>query len=387
MSEDEIQALLASNVHLLPGAQIDPDNPRRWLLIKREAGIPDHEGGSGWWAVDHLVIDQDAIPTFVEVKRSTDTRARREVVAQMLDYAANGSMFLSPGQLRDWFEGTDPEGPADRPVNLIGETDADPVEAADMFWQKVGDNLREGRVRLVFVADEIPASLRRLVEFLNEQMTRVEVLAVEIKRYQTSVGRGALVPRLIGQTARAQSGKERPGRPALRSVPWTFEEVLGIVARRGEDLADIARKVKVWSAQPRIRVTGGNGARYASVAMSVGSELPGPREPRVFALYASADREEPTLEVRLSDMCATAPYDRDPYRERLVKDLRSLGIERLDAEKVLAASDQHPPQPADERAARAAPRRRRPLDRRCAGTFGVATSTPSGGTKARATET
>jgi hypothetical protein len=49
-------------------------------------------------------VDQDAIPTFIEVKRATDTRVRREVVAQMLDYAANGTMFWSPDQLRSMFE-------------------------------------------------------------------------------------------------------------------------------------------------------------------------------------------------------------------------------------------------------------------------------------------
>jgi hypothetical protein len=30
------------------------------------------------------------VPTLLEVKRSSDTRIRREVVGQMLDYAANG---------------------------------------------------------------------------------------------------------------------------------------------------------------------------------------------------------------------------------------------------------------------------------------------------------
>ncbi len=34
-----------------------------------------------------------------------------EVVAQMLDYAANGSVFWTPEQLRTWFEGNDPAGP------------------------------------------------------------------------------------------------------------------------------------------------------------------------------------------------------------------------------------------------------------------------------------
>lgn len=101
-SEADLQKLLADHVHLLPGAQVNRDNPRRWLLVKREAGIPNQEGGGDWWSVDHLVVDQDAIPTFVEVKRASDTRSRREGVAQMLDYprcrgcAGSGSRSRRP---------------------------------------------------------------------------------------------------------------------------------------------------------------------------------------------------------------------------------------------------------------------------------------------------
>src|SRR6266576_2895770 len=107
-AEADLQELLADNIDLLPGIQINQDSPRRWLLIKREAGVPNREGGAGWWSIDHLAVDQDAVPTFVEVKRASDTRSRREVVAQMLDYAANGSAFWLPEQLRAWFEGDDP---------------------------------------------------------------------------------------------------------------------------------------------------------------------------------------------------------------------------------------------------------------------------------------
>src|SRR5215831_11472070 len=90
-AEAELQELLAGHMDLLPRALIDRDNPRRWQLVRREAGIPNQEGGGAGWPVDHLLLDQDAVPTFVEVKRASDTRARREVVAPMLDYAANGS--------------------------------------------------------------------------------------------------------------------------------------------------------------------------------------------------------------------------------------------------------------------------------------------------------
>jgi hypothetical protein len=79
--------------NLLAGDQVGGDEPRRWLLISREVPVASDEEGSGRWSVDHLFLDQYAVPTIVEVKRSTDTRIRREVVGQMLDYAANAVVY------------------------------------------------------------------------------------------------------------------------------------------------------------------------------------------------------------------------------------------------------------------------------------------------------
>jgi hypothetical protein len=84
-SEDLLQAWLAKYPNLLAGGEQVTGSPRRWLLVKREAGVPDREAGGDRWSLDHLFIDQDAVPTLVEVKRSDDTRIRREVVGQMLD--------------------------------------------------------------------------------------------------------------------------------------------------------------------------------------------------------------------------------------------------------------------------------------------------------------
>src|ERR1022692_4013059 len=137
----------------------------------------------------------------------------------MLDYAANGSAFWTADQLRNWFEGDDPDGATERLVAWLDPAADELESAADAFWQAVGTNLREGQIRLVFVADEIPASLQRLVEFLNEQMPRVEVLALEIRQYRAAgSSSGALVPRLIGPTSRAQAAKERPASAARRGL-------------------------------------------------------------------------------------------------------------------------------------------------------------------------
>jgi len=66
--EEDVQKFLEEYWDLLPGDQIDPDRPRRWLLVKREMGVPGGQEESDRWSLDHLFLDQDGIPTFVECK-------------------------------------------------------------------------------------------------------------------------------------------------------------------------------------------------------------------------------------------------------------------------------------------------------------------------------
>ena len=61
-------------------------------------------------------------------------------------------------------------------------------------------NLAARRLRLLFVADEIPDPLERVVEFLNAQMPNIEVLAVEIKQFLGGASQ-TLVPRVLGRTS------------------------------------------------------------------------------------------------------------------------------------------------------------------------------------------
>ena len=103
-SELLLQELLAKYPDLLAGEQINGDAPRRWLLVTREMSIPGEDDGYGRWSVDHLFLDQEGIPTLIEVKRSTDTRIRREDVGQMLDYAANAVVYWPVEQIQAEFE-------------------------------------------------------------------------------------------------------------------------------------------------------------------------------------------------------------------------------------------------------------------------------------------
>lgn len=201
-----LQEALAQYPDLIPGDQINPDNPRRWLLVKRELGIPGEIGGGNQWSLDHLFLDQDGVPTFIECKRSQDTRGRREVVAQMLDYAANGTEYWPMEKLRQSATETAQQQGRDLDeaiAELLDDVELD----VEWFWQQVEANLRQGKIRLVFVADAIPKELRRLVEFLNAKMTDVEVMAVEVKQF-LGEGQRAMVPRVIGITEATRQVKQ-----------------------------------------------------------------------------------------------------------------------------------------------------------------------------------
>ena len=90
-TEDELQELIANHPELLDGEQMRPDDPRRWILVTREKGIAESPGAGARWALDHLIVDQDARPTLVEVKRGSNSEIRRTVVGQLLEYAANAA--------------------------------------------------------------------------------------------------------------------------------------------------------------------------------------------------------------------------------------------------------------------------------------------------------
>ena len=242
-SEALLQKLLAQYPNLLAGDQINAAKPRRWLLVTREMAVPGEEDGAGRWSLDHLFLDQDAIPTLVEVKRSSDTRIRREVVGQMLDYAANAVVYWPVEQIRAKFEATCSARQVD-PDGEIGELVERAIEVGE-FWQNVKTNLQAGRVRMLFVADQIPPELRRVVEFLNEQMDPAEVLALELKQF-VGPGMKTLVPRVIGQTAVAE--RKKSGGTSSRDSIGPDEFFAELAARNDLAVVQLVRRLVDWSA-------------------------------------------------------------------------------------------------------------------------------------------
>ena len=172
------------------------------------------------------------MPTLAELKRGSNPDIRRKIVGQLLEYAAHASETWTAKELRDTFErkaGEQGRDARDELATLL-QTDGEPD--VDGFWERVSTNLAANRLRLLFVADDIPDPLARVVGFLNEQMRGIEVLAVEIKRFHGKSGQ-TLVPRVIGR----RSVSPAPGRPGQRLTRKSFldgfadESVRGVAER------------------------------------------------------------------------------------------------------------------------------------------------------------
>lgn len=217
-SEDMLQQIVETNPHLL--ARAWSENPCRLFLIQREFEIAE-SGGSAYW-LDHLFVAEDAVPVLVEVKRSSDTRIRREVVGQMLDYACRASAWNAE-ELRNLFVQCNAE-------DAIGELDT------DEFWGRVATNLKAEHLRLVFVADRIPDTLGVLIEFLDRNMEGIEVYGVEVKRYSASDA-VLLTSNIVGNSLLNPT--------TLSSRTW--DEASFAAGLRDRDLADlIPIAMRIW---------------------------------------------------------------------------------------------------------------------------------------------
>ena len=305
-SEDLFQRLIEQHPGILAGDQITPEQPRKWIFIKREMGVPSQEGGNDQWFLDHLFIDQDAIPTFVEVKRSTDTRIRREVVAQMLDYAANAVAYWPVEKIRELYEARFENSD----IEPLSELEMSPDEA-DSYWEKVDSNLRLGKLRLLFVADEMPSSLQRIIEFLNDQMTNTEVLGLEIKQFISKGNERILVPKIIGKTQAAVQAKSRSG------FAWTEETYFEHIRKHsGAEAEEVCRKALKAFQDLGCRIYWGRGAVYPSFVPI----YDGLRKHQLGAFYSY--NQTATIEIYLKHL--KEPYNQAEKQRELQRKFNSI---------------------------------------------------------------
>ncbi len=317
-SEALLQELLESNPGLLAVNRREGAALKPWLLVRRNVTNTTEDTISERWSLNHLFLDQQATPTLVEVKSSDDSGVRRAAIGQMLDYAANASVYWPVESILTQFEANcrdqnrDPEDVFESFLGINADE--------EKFWQQVKTNFQAGKVRLIFVADHISAELQRVVEFLNKQMDPAEILALEIKQYASQNNDlKTLVCKVIGQTAEAQ---QRKTRTTLDRRQWDENSFFAeYEIRYGKDEADIAKKIYLWAInqEPNMVVQWVTGDAYGGFAVKL--TCPGKKESKLF--FVGIDG---ALEISSDAYADLPPFDHQNEWLELRNQLSSIGL-------------------------------------------------------------
>ena len=237
--EAALQRLLQEHPEVIPGNQMVADDEESpcFLLLKREAPV-------GAWSLDHLFIDQFGVPTLVECKLLENREARREVVGQIVEYAANARMEWSDGRLRElantnWsFAGNELD---ERLESELG------VDDVDAFWQKVDANLEVGRIRLIIAGDHIHTSVQRMIEYLNIEMRNTEIYGLEMNCYGPDTDNVVMMTRVIGRVQTAAD--KRVGKRSNAKIRTIEElrEYFGTIEERDE--SGVSMALLDWSTE------------------------------------------------------------------------------------------------------------------------------------------
>jgi hypothetical protein len=177
----------------------------------------------------------------------------------------------------------------------------------------VKTNLQAGRIRLIFIADEIPPELRRVVEFLNSQMDPAEVLAIEIKQF---VGQNVktLVPRVLGQAETSRQKKNVDGPPRKWDEASFFDEIR---QRLGEPETEVARKLVDWANERRLRIWWGEGKKDGSFFPMYDNEF---GKNFLFSVWTYG-----SIELQFQHM-RRPPFSEEAKRKELLQRLRKVGL-------------------------------------------------------------
>jgi hypothetical protein len=208
-SEAALRDLIADHPALLPVHEIDPSFGRL-VTVTIELNLP----GAGF--IDVLLIDEFGRLIVVECKLWRNPQARREVVAQILDYARELSRYAYDDLQRQVAVATKRQGNA---LYDLAREVGSPLSEAE-FVDRVSRDLSAGRFLLLVIGDGIAEGTRRIGEYLRDQPGLAFTFAlIELAEYRAADEAGAmrtiLNPRILTQTVMIERHVIRSEVPGL----------------------------------------------------------------------------------------------------------------------------------------------------------------------------
>jgi len=200
------------------------------------------EWPAGTGSADIVLLGSDAVVTVVETKLKHNPEARREVIAQLLEYAAFVSEWTVPQIAERAEKFLHSEGcPEQYRGKSFDEATGEWLENVgwdgdlDSFCQQVEHNLRNGRLRLIVAVDEVGEHAQKIVTFINSY-SAFDIYLLQISSFGESDGGRILVPTLHGYARKTAT------RTAPSARDWTWQDYESELRWSAEELTT-ARKL------------------------------------------------------------------------------------------------------------------------------------------------
>lgn len=189
-----MQDILYHDPDVIPIGDIFPDaEPAPIGLMLKEVGL----SGSG--SIDLIGIDRNGNIYVIETKLARNPEVKREVIGQVLEYAA----FLQDKEV-DWLEKITLEKTQ---FTLVQHFENERDWDRESFMQNLQDNLKNGAFKLFIVVDEMNLALKKTINRMKDHGE--EIYALELK-YFNDKGIEILVPDVhAGKTQREITSKPR----------------------------------------------------------------------------------------------------------------------------------------------------------------------------------
>lgn len=193
--EEWLKRLIFRHPKVIPRA--DPDDDVFFPLVPLAREVHTRAGD-----IDMLFVSPSGYVTLLEAKLWRNAESRREVLAQVLDYAR---------ELANWTHG-DLDAhirrasiPArDGTFAALAAAGADLGDEVD-FASRVTRNLQRGRFQLVIVGDRVQPAVEALAGFLHRFTPLPYRLSlVELETYVLPDGRNLLVPATVARTVEVE---------------------------------------------------------------------------------------------------------------------------------------------------------------------------------------
>jgi hypothetical protein len=158
-------------------------------------------------------------------------------------------------------------------------------------------------MRLIFLSDHIGPELRQIIEFLNAQFQRAEVIGIEVRQWKGEAIT-ALVSDVIGRTTAAAAAKGQTQSPS-RLTPAEFDDLFNAA---DSDDADAVRSVMKWCTDHGGFISYGTGRSWPACYLNWRTASGTPIWPLVPTL--------PTyVSVAFDGLATRPPFDSESIRE------------------------------------------------------------------------